>query len=358
MTRRNPPQTRIPVAVLGATGAVGQTFIRLLENHPWFAVAEVAASERSAGKNYADATHWLEGVMPTAVASLKVVECKPEAVASAIVFSALDSAVAGGIEQAFARDGRIVCSNARNHRMEPDVPLLIPEINAAHIAVIEAQRKRLGWEGAIVTNANCSSTVTALALAPVHAEFGVERLFVATMQAVSGAGYPGVASLDILGNVIPFIDGEEPKMQAEIAKLLGVVNGGGIDSAPIRVTAHTNRVPVEHGHTVCMSVGLSTPATPKQVSDALANWTGDPDVVGLPSRPVHPIVVTTLPDRPQPRRDVGLGGGMTITVGRIRPDEILDVKMVAMGSNTIRGAAGGAILNAELLWTQGYLPGA
>ncbi|HEY5220000.1 MAG TPA: aspartate-semialdehyde dehydrogenase [Gemmatimonadaceae bacterium] len=358
MTRRNPPQQRIPVAVLGATGAVGQTFIRLLENHPWFKVAEVAASERSAGKSYADAAHWLEGVMPADVASMTVVECKPEAVTCALVFSALDSSVAGDVECAFARDGRIVCSNARNHRMEPDVPLLIPEINAPHITVIEAQRKRLGWKGAIVTNANCSSTVAALALAPIHAKFGVDKVFVATMQAVSGAGYPGVASLDILGNVIPFIDGEEPKLQVEIAKLLGSVNGVMIESARIRVTAHTNRVPVDNGHTVCMSIGLNTPATPDQVSDTIANWIGDPDVVGLPSRPTHPIVVTTQPDRPQPRRDVGLGGGMTVTVGRIRRDELLEVKMVAMGSNTIRGAAGGAILNAELLFTKGYIPGA
>ncbi|MEO7104106.1 MAG: aspartate-semialdehyde dehydrogenase [Gemmatimonadaceae bacterium] len=357
MTRRNSPNQRIPVAVLGATGAVGQTFIRLLENHPWFKVAEVAASERSAGKSYSDATHWLEGVMPAEVASMTVVKCSPAAIRSSLVFSALDSGVAGDVERAFASDGRIVCSNARNYRMEPDVPLLIPEINAPHITVIAAQRNRLGWDGAIITNANCSSTVAALALAPIHAKFGVDKLFVATMQAVSGAGYPGVASLDILGNVIPFIDGEEPKMQAEIAKLLGAVNGPVIDSAPIRVTAHTNRVAVEHGHTVCMSIGLKTPATPEQVSDAIANWTGDQDVVGLPSRPAHPIVVTSQPDRPQPRRDVGVGGGMTVTVGRIRPDELLDVKLVAMGSNTIRGAAGGAILNAELLFTQGYIPG-
>jgi len=358
MTRRNPPPQRIAVAVLGATGAVGQTFIRLLENHPWFRVAEVGASERSAGRSYADAAHWLEGAMPADVASLKVVECNPEAVRSPVVFSALDSNVAGEIERKFASAGRMVCSNARNYRMEPDVPLLIPEINAAHISVIDSQQKRLGWSGAIVTNANCSSTVAALALAPIHAAFGVDRLFVATMQAVSGAGYPGVASLDILGNIIPFIDGEEPKMQAEIAKLLGVVNGAVIDSAGIRVTAHTNRVPVEHGHTVCMSIGLAKPATSEQVSDAIASWTGDPDVVGLPSRPAHPVIVTSRADRPQPRRDVWLGGGMTVTVGRVRSDELLDVKMVAMGSNMIRGAAGGAILNAELLWTRGYLSGA
>jgi aspartate-semialdehyde dehydrogenase len=346
---------RIPVAVLGATGAVGQTFIRLLRDHPWFRVAEVAASERSAGKRYIDATHWLEGTMPDDVAQLRVTECSPAAISSPIVFSALDSGVAGEIEVAFARAGRVVCSNAKNHRMEVDIPLLIPEINAPHITVIAAQRKRYGWSGAIVTNANCAATVATLALAPLHESFGIDKLFISTMQAVSGAGYPGVASLDILGNVIPFISDEEPKIEAEIAKLLGSVSGDSILPASVRVTAHANRVPVEHGHTVCMSIGLGKKATPDEVVGAIEAWKGREEALSLPSRPDRPLLLTTSRDRPQPRRDVGVGGGMTVTVGRIRPDELLDIRLVAMGSNTIRGAAGGAIMNAELLVEQGYV---
>ena len=355
MTDTQSGRDRIPVAVLGATGAVGQTFIRLLRDHPWFRVAEVAASERSACRRYADATHWLEGEMPSEVASLVVTQCLPEAVSSPIVFSALDSSVAGETEIAFARAGRFVCSNAKNHRMESDVPLLIPEINAQHLAVIEAQRKRCGWTGAIVTNANCSSTVAALPLAPIHEAFGITKIFIATMQAISGAGYPGVPSLDIMGNVIPFIGDEEPKIETEIGKLLGIVDGDAISSAPFRVTAHANRVPVEHGHTVCMSIGLDSPATPEQVADTILAWTGRKEAIGLPSRPEHPIVISAAPDHPQPRRDVMRGGGMTVTVGRIRRDELLDIRLVAMGSNTIRGAAGGAIMNAELIVTQGYV---
>jgi aspartate-semialdehyde dehydrogenase len=349
------PRGRIPVAILGATGAVGQTFVRLLRNHPWFYVAEVGASERSAGKSYTDATHWLEGEMPDDVARLRVMACDPELISAPLVFSALDSNAAGSIEASFARAGRIVCSNARNFRMERDVPLLIPEINAQHVSVIAAQRARTGWAGAIVTNANCASTVAALALAPIHEKFGVTKLFVATMQAVSGAGYPGVASLDILGNVIPFIGDEEPKIEAEICKLLGTVVGGSIEPAAFRVTAHANRVPVEHGHTVCMSIGLATTASPEEIVETISAWVGREEAGALPSRPEHSLRVTMLPDRPQPRRDVGLGGGMTVSVGRIRPDELLDIRLVAMGSNTIRGAAGGAVMNAELLVSQGYV---
>jgi aspartate-semialdehyde dehydrogenase len=239
--------------------------------------------------------------------------------------------------------------------MDHDVPLLIPEINAQHVSVIAAQRARTGWTGAIVTNANCASTIAALALAPIHETFGVTALFVATMQAVSGAGYPGVASLDILGNVIPFIDDEEPKIEAEIAKILGTVVGASIEPAAMRVTAHANRVPVEYGHTVCMSIGLAATASPQQVAGAISGWVGREEATGLPSRPEHPLRVTNSPDRPQPRRDVGVGGGMTVSVGRIRADQLLDIRLVAMGSNTIRGAAGGAVMNAELLVTQGYV---
>ncbi len=355
MTSAPASRDRIPVAILGATGAVGQTFIRLLRDHPWFRVAEVAASERSAGKSYSDATHWLEGDMPLEVASLRVTTCSPAIVAAPLVFSALDSSVAGGIELAFAAAGRFVCSNAKNHRMLADVPLLIPEINADHLSVIAAQRARTSWAGAIVTNANCASTVAALALAPIQQAFGIDRLFIATMQAVSGAGYPGVASLDILGNVVPYIGDEEPKIETEIAKLLGSVSGGAILSADLRVTAHANRVPVEHGHTICMSVGLRDSATPGRVTEVLLDWTGRDEAMALPSRPARPIVMLSAPDRPQPRRDVGLGNGMSVSIGRVREDALLDIRMVAVGSNTIRGAAGGAVMNAELLVTQGFV---
>lgn len=348
---------RTPVAVLGATGAVGQAFVRLLAGHPWFELCEVAASERSAGHAYADATHWLGGVLPPGIADLVVQRCDPAAIRAPLVFSALDAGVAGEVEIAFARAGRVVCSNAHNHRMRPDVPLLIPEINAAHVRVLRAQRERAGWDGAIVTNANCSSTIAALALAPLHEAFGVRRVFAATLQAVSGAGYPGVPSLDILGNVIPHIGGEEAKLEEEIAKLLGTVSADSsvIEPAPLTVTAHTNRVAVEEGHTVCLSVGLDRRCTPADALEVLASWTGAPEAHGLPSCPLEPLVMAAEPDRPQPRRDVRAGGGMAVTVGRVRDDRLLDLRLVAMGSNMVRGAAGGALINAELLASHGVV---
>ena len=247
---------RWPVAVLGATGAVGQTFVRLLEAHPWFEVAELAASERSAGRPYAEAARWLEGEMPPRLRDRRVLACDPSAVSAPIVFSALDSAAAQDVEPAFAAAGRLVLSNAKNYRMAADVPLLVPEVNWPHVALLAGQQSSRGWRGALVTNANCSVTVAAMALAPLHRAFGVERVMAATMQAVSGAGYPGVPSLDILGNVIPYIPDEEPKIEAELARLLGgfVVDDGGGRVAPagVRAGAHANRVAVEHGHTVCL----------------------------------------------------------------------------------------------------------
>lgn len=355
-----PPRTRpIPVAVLGATGAVGQTFVRLLRNHPWFELREVAASERTAGRRYGDAVHWLEGDLPDGVAALEITLCDPAEVRAPIVFSALDSSVAGEIEASFAAAGRLVCSNARNHRMVGDVPLLIPEVNAPHANIIAAQRARTGWEGAIVTNANCAATVTALALAPLHEAYGVRSVFVATMQAVSGAGYPGVPSLDILGNVIPYIADEEPKLEAELAKILGRLadDATHIEPAAIRVTAHTNRVPVEHGHTACISVGLESACSPQAALATLRAWAGCREALELPGRPHTPISVTDSPAGPQPRRDVRVGGGMTVTVGRVREDNVLDLRLVATGSNTIRGAAGGSLLNAELILAQGLVAG-
>ncbi len=348
-----PNGKRWPVAILGATGAVGQTFVRLLANHPWFEIAELAASERSAGKRYSEAARWLEGEMPKGVGDMVVRPTVPARVSAPIVFSALDSSVAGNVESAFAKAGKFVLSNAKNFRMDDDVPLVIPEVNAGHLAILDRQRKERGWEGAIVTNANCAATVAAVALAPLHARFGIDKLFLTTMQAVSGAGYPGVPSLDILGNVIPYIADEEPKLEAEMLKLLGSCASGAIAHADFNVSSHTNRVPVEHGHTVCITASFREKATAESALETLRTWKGCEETFNLPSRPEYPLLITDEPDRPQPRRDVNLGGGMTVTVGRVRPDPILDIRMVAMGHNTIRGAAGGSVLNAELLASTG-----
>ena len=355
MTAPRMSERRVPVAILGATGAVGQTFIRCLRDHPWFEIAELAASERSAGKPYAEATRWLEGDLPSELAGRTVLPCDPDKLTAPIVFSALDAAAAGDLEPAFARSGALVLSNAKNFRMDPDVPLVIPEVNASHLALLDRQRQSRGWSGGIVTNANCAATVATVALAPLHERFGVQQVFAMTMQAVSGAGYPGVPSLDILGNVIPFIGEEEPKIEREIPKMLGCVDGGALVPARMRVSAHANRVAVEHGHTVCMSVKLDKSATPEEALAALESWQGDQSVRGLPSAPERPLLVTDAPDRPQARRDVGTGGGMTVIVGRVRADPQLDIRLVALGHNTIRGAAGGSVLNAELLVATGVV---
>lgn len=352
MTTRTPhsaPRNPIPVAVLGATGAVGQTFIRLLDGHPWFRLTEVAASERSSGKRYAEAARWIEGVMPESVAGMTVKACDPREVSAPIVFSALDAAVASEVEPAFARAGRLVLSNTRSFRMEPDVPLVIPEVNADHLRILETQRRQRGWTGGIVTNANCAATVAAMALAPLHEAFAIRRLFVATMQAVSGAGYPGVASLDILGNVIPYIGDEEPKIERELPKLLGRRDGESLVAAPFTVAAHASRVAVEHGHTAVMSVEFERKPAVAEAMDALRTWTGAASVRGLPTAPERPLRFMEAADRPQPRRDVNEGKGMTVSVGRVREDPLFHLRLVAMGHNTIRGAAGGSILNAELL---------
>lgn len=344
------PSRRIPVAVLGATGAVGQTFIRLLANHPWFELAELAASERSAGRTYREAARWVgAAAMPAHVGGMAVRNCTPAEVGAPIVFSALDASVAGEVEAAFAAAGRLVLSNAKNYRMEPDVPLVIPEVNSDHLALLDTQRSNRGWKGGIVTNANCAAIMAVMGLAPLHEAFGIRKLFIATMQAVSGAGYPGVPSLDILGNVIPFISGEEGKIETEIQKMLGRRTNDRIEAAPITISAHANRVAVENGHTVCLSVGFERRVSADEALDALRSWRGDAVARGLPSSPNMSLVVSDLPDRPQPRRDVELGGGMTVTVGRVRDDALFDVKLVAMGHNTIRGAAGASVLNAELL---------
>jgi aspartate-semialdehyde dehydrogenase len=344
------PDRRTPVAVLGATGAVGQTFIKLLATHPWFRLAELAASERSAGRTYAEAAKWVgNSDMPNDVRGMIVRTCDPSEIASRIVFSALDASVAGDVEMAFARAGRMVLSNAKNFRMEEDVPLVIPEVNADHLALLDAQRMTRGWSGGIVTNANCASIMAVMPLAPLHEAFGIRKLFIATMQAVSGAGYPGVPSLDILGNVVPYIKDEEPKIESEIQKMLGRRVDMRIEPAPITISAHANRVAVENGHTVCLSIGFEQRVTAVQALEVLRAWRGDASSRGLPSSPERALVVSDLPDRPQPRRDVDAGAGMTVTVGRVRDDALFDVKLVAMGHNTIRGAAGASVLNAELL---------
>lgn len=345
-----------PVAVLGATGAVGQTFIRLLEGHPWFELREVAASERSAGRTYGEVTRWIEGTMPAAVRNMGVTLVDPGQVKSPIVFSAMDSSVAGDLEESFAKAGRFVLSNAKNHRMEEDVPLVIPEVNPSQLGIIATQQKKRGWKGAIITNANCAATVAAMGLAPLHEKFLARKVFMATMQAVSGAGYPGVASLDILGNVIPYIADEEPKLEREMCKLLGGFDDGRIVLSDMQVSSHTNRVAVEHGHTVCMSVEFEKDPGVEAAIETLRSWKGAESTRGLPSAPSSPLAYMDAPDRPQPRRDVNAGNGMTVSVGRVRKDPLMHLRLVAMGHNTIRGAAGGSVLNAELLASMGVIP--
>lgn len=345
---------QLDVGVLGATGVVGQQFIRRLAAHPWFRLRWVAASDRSAGKRYGDAVSWRWPTpIPAQAAGLTVAPPEP-AGAPPILFSGLDASVAGEVEAAFARAGHTVISNARNHRMAPDVPLLVPEINPDHVAVLHAQRRQRGWPGAIVTNPNCSTAILALALAPLT-PFGLEQVTVTTLQALSGAGYPGVASLDILGNIIPFIAGEEPKIETETRKILGRVTGDTIVDHPVVVSAQTTRVPVINGHTVVVSARLAAAPALEDVREAVARYAGDPRVSGLPTAPAQPVVWFDEDARPQPALDVGLGDGMSVSFGRLRACPVLGVKFVALGDNTVRGAAGAAILNAELLVAGGWL---
>ena len=346
---------KIPVCILGATGTVGQKFVRLLADHPWFDIAAVAASAASAGRRYGEVVRWREQVeLSPRVADLTIQECAPP-LPGAIAFSALDAEVAGPIEQGFARAGAFVVTNTRTHRMEPDVPLLIPEANADHLILIDRQRAARGWSGAILANPNCSTAALALALAPLHQAFGVEKVFVSTMQAVSGAGYPGVASLDVLGNVIPHIGGEEEKIERESRKILGTLGSAGVEPASFPVSAHTNRVAVVDGHLEAVSVGFSRRVSPDDAMTALREFRGSPCVAGLPSSPNPPIEVDQRADRPQPRLDLERGRGMAVTVGRVRPCPILDLRMVVLGHNPIRGAAGQAVQIAELLVADGRL---
>jgi len=347
---------RIPVGVLGATGAVGQKFVALLENHPWFELTELAASDRSAGKSYRDATVWRQyHPIPERLKDRTIRPCEP-ALDCRVVFSGLDSSVAGEIEENFARAGYTVVSNSRNHRMDDDVPLLVPEVNAEHLALIRVQREGRSWPGAIVTNPNCSTIGLVMALAPIHRAFGVKRVIVATMQALSGAGYPGHSAIDMLGNVIPFIGGgEEEKMETEPLKIMGLLDGNGIRFAECRISAHTNRVFVEDGHMECVSVELERKAKPDEVARVLAQFSSLPQELKLPSAPERPVIVTDERDRPQPRFDRDAGSGMSAVVGRIRQCPVFDIRFVVLSHNTIRGAAGAAILNAELMKAQGFI---
>jgi aspartate-semialdehyde dehydrogenase len=346
---------KIPVGILGATGTVGQRMVQLLERHPWFEVAWLGASERSAGLPYAQAARWrLKTPIPAAIAALTVSDPRPES-APKVVFAALDAAIAQELEPAFAATGHAVISNSSAFRMQPDVPLVIPEVNPDHLRVLECQSWRKKSGGFLVTNSNCSAMGLTLALAPLHQRFGVEKVFVVTMQAVSGAGYPGVASLDILGNVIPYIAREEEKMEEESRKMLGQVVGSGIEPAGFVVSAQCNRVAVEDGHTESVSVKLKKPATAEEVLAAWQEFRGLPQELRLPNAPEPPLVYDPAPDRPQPRLDVERGAGMSASLGRLRPCSLLDWKFTVLSHNTIRGAAGAALLNAELLKTQGYL---
>ncbi len=352
-------QSRIPVAVLGATGMVGQRFIELLSAHPWFELVALAASESHGGRPYGEASRWrLPGSeMPSSAASLPILPCRPETLPDVkIVFSALPGEVAGEIEADFARAGMAVFSNAKNYRMAPDVPLIVPEVNADHVASLAVQRKTRGWSGSIVTNANCSATPLVMALKPLQQAFGVRKVLVTTLQAISGAGYPGLPSYDILDNAIPFIGGEEEKVEQETCKMLGSwEEGQGFVDAPIVVSAQCNRVATREGHLECVSVELGAHASEEDIIAAWENYKAEPQQLQLPSAPRHALIYRTEPDRPQTLRDRDAGQGMAVTIGRLRPCPILSHKFVVLGHNTIRGAAGGSILNAELCVSKGLL---
>jgi aspartate-semialdehyde dehydrogenase len=342
--------------VLGATGIVGQRLVKLLSEHPWFDLTEVAASERSSGRTYAEAVRWhLETPIPAVARDLVVKGVEP-VLNCDFVFSALDSSVAGPVEEDFARAGYPVVSNSRNHRMDADVPLLIPEVNASHLDAISVQQKNRGYDtGFIVTNPNCSTAGLVLVLKPLADAFGLERIFVVTLQAISGAGYPGVASMDIQGNVVPFISGEEEKMEAEPQKLLGKWDGTRFIEAGLGISAHCNRVPVLDGHLECVSLGLKKIASLQEVRGALQMFEVDEELASLPTALRHPVVVVEEENRPQPRRDVEAGDGMAAVVGRIRECPLHDVKLTLLSHNLVRGAAGAALLNAELLAARGFL---
>jgi aspartate-semialdehyde dehydrogenase len=345
---------KIEVGILGATGTVGQRFVQLLEEHPWFEVKWLAASDRSAGKRYREATSWqLEGAPPANVADLAVEEAVPGR-GPRLIFSSMASNQAAEIERAFAAEGHIVVSNSSHYRMADDVPLLIPEVNPGHLGLLTGQRRERGWSGAIVTNPNCAAVGLVMALAPLKT-FGLMNAMVTTFQAVSGAGYPGVPSLDILGNVIPYIGGEEEKVESEPQKILGDLVGDRIEPLPLAVSASCHRVPAVDGHMVAVSLEFERRPSREELIEALAGFRGLPQERELPSAPRRPIHVMEAPDRPQTRKDVNLEGGMATAVGRIRECSVFHWKLVTLSHNVLRGAAGAAVLNAELMKSEGLL---
>ncbi len=346
---------KTPVGILGATGIVGQRFVQMLEHHPWFEVAWLAASDRSEGKLYGEAARWrMKTSLPDRVAQMRVSPASPEG-APKIIFAALDASIASELEPRFANAGCAVVSNSSALRMQSDVPLVIPEVNPDHIKLLECQTWRKKSHGFVVTNPNCSAIGLVMALAPLQQQFGIETVMAVTMQAVSGAGYPGVASLDILGNVIPYIPKEEEKMEEETLKLLGQINGSKIIPAPFGMSAHCNRVAVEDGHTESVSIKLKKKPKPEEIIHSWTEFRSVPQELKLPSAPEQPLRYIGAADRPQPRFDVDAGHGMSASVGRLRPCSVLDWKFTVLSHNTIRGAAGAALLNAELLKVQGYL---
>jgi aspartate-semialdehyde dehydrogenase len=351
-------QQRIPVAVLGATGMVGQRFIELLQDHPWFELVGLAASEQHREQPYGQVARWrLAGEMPAAVASLPVVSCRPEKLPGVkIVFSALPAEVASQVEADFAEAGMAVFSNAKNYRMSPDVPLVVPEVNPDHINAIPQQRRVRNWPGFIVTNANCSATPLVMALKPLQEAFGLRKVIATTMQAISGAGYPGVPSYDILDNVLPFIAGEEAKMESETQKMLGDWSeSSGFINAPVVVSASCNRVATREGHLECASIELAREVGFEEIREAWESFVGEPQRLNLPSAPEKPLIYRSEPDRPQTLLDREAGRGMSVSLGRLRSCPVLHYKFVLLGHNTIRGAAGGSILNAELCVSKGYI---
>jgi len=346
---------KTPVGILGATGIVGQRFVQMLEHHPWFEVAWVAASDRSEGRAYGEAARWrMKTPLPSRVAGMRVSSATPDG-APKVIFAALDASIAAELEPRFADAGCAVVSNSSALRMAPDVPLVIPEVNPDHIKLVECQSWRRKSNGFVVTNPNCSAIGLVMALAPLQQQFGIETVIVVTLQAVSGAGYPGVASLDILGNVIPYIPKEEEKMEEETLKLLGSLNGSKIVPASFGMSAHCNRVAVEDGHTESVSIKLKKKPQREEIVAAWNQYRSVPQELELPTAPKTPLRYLDTPDRPQPRFDVDAGDGMTASIGRLRPCSVLDWKFTVLSHNTIRGAAGAALLNAELLKVKGYL---
>lgn len=350
---------KIPVAVLAATGAVGQRFVSLLADHPWFELTVVTASDRSTGKTYGEAANWvIPGDVPASAADLIVQETAPNLDDARIVFSALPSGPAREVEPQFADAGYVVCTNASAYRMDPLVPLLIPEINPDHIGLIGAQKKERGWSGYIVANTNCSTSGVIFPMKALHDAFGMTTSHVVTMQAISGAGYPGVPSLDILDNIIPYIGNEEDKVETEPLKLMGTLAGDHIEFADMQISAQTNRVPVIDGHLAALSMGFRTRPSVEEATEALRNFRAVEGVQALPSAPEPPIIVREELDRPQPRRDRDAGNGAAVSVGRVQACNLLDVKLVSLVHNTLRGAATGSVLNAEWLVAEGYVDGA